>query len=140
RECLLLQIDYLERIGSPIPEHTRTVVDKYLNEFGAHKFGQISRSLGVSVEELDDLRDYIRSHLSPFPLQSDQAKSWRSPTESRFVAPDVMIDVRDDDLVVDVVDNRFFHLRTNALYDQMASQFSRKRGKKSLRERLEERA
>ncbi len=140
RECLLLQLDYLEQIGAEIPEHTRTVIDSYLTEFGAHKFGLIARALGISVEELDVLRDYIRSHLSPFPLQSDQAKTWRSPTESRFVAPDVVIDIRDDELVVDVVDNRFFHLRTNALYDQMASQFARKRGKKSLRERLQERA
>src|SRR5699024_1265136 len=72
--------------------------------------------------------------LNPFPLQSDQAKSWRSPSESRFVAPDVIIDITNDELVVEVVDNRFFHLRTNGLYDQMASQFTRKRGRKSLRD------
>src|SRR5699024_5508052 len=60
--------------------------------------------------------------------------------ESRFVAPDVIIDLRNDELVVEVVDNRFFHLRTNRLYDQMASQFTRKRGRKSLRDRIAERA
>jgi len=138
RECLLLQLDYLERAGQEIPSHTREIVDIYLAEFGAHKFGHIARALGITVEELEEIRDFIRGHLNPFPLQSDQAKSWRSPTESRFVAPDVVIDIRDDELVVEVIDNKFFHLRTNSLYDQLASQFSRRRGKATLRERLAE--
>lgn len=139
RECLLLQLDFLERSGEMFPEHSREVIDKFLAEFGQHKFGQISRALGISVEDLEEIRDFIRGHLNPFPLQSDQAKSWRSPTDSRFVAPDVIIDIRDDEICVEVVDNKFFHLRTNALYDQLASEFSRKKGKKSLKERLAER-
>lgn len=139
RECLLLQLDYLDRTGVDVPPHTRQIISEYLAEFGAHKFGQIARTLGVTVEELEEIRDFIRGHLNPFPLQSDQAKSWRSPTESRFVAPDVVIDIRDNELVVEVVDNKFFHLRTNQLYDQLANQFTRKRGKRSLKERLAER-
>jgi len=140
RECLLLQLDYLERLGTEVPAHTRIIIDEHLAAFGAHKFGQIARALAIPVDELEDVRNFIRGHLNPFPLQSDQAKSWRSPTESSFVAPDVVIDIRNDELVVEVVDNRFFHLRTNRLYDQMANQFTRKRGRKSLRERLAERA
>lgn len=140
RECLLIQLDYLERIGAEIPVNTRIIIDQHLAAFGAHKFGQIARALGITVDELEEIRDFIRGHLNPFPLQSDQAKSWRSPSESRFVAPDVIIDIRDEELVVEVVDNKFFHLRTNQLYDQMANQFTRKRGKKSLKERLAERA
>jgi RNA polymerase sigma-54 factor len=135
-----LQLDYLERMTTQIPPHTRVIIEDHLPEFGAHKFGQIARALGITVDELEEIRDFIRGHLNPFPLQSDQAKSWRSPSESRFVAPDVVIDIRDDELVVEVVDNKFFHLRTNQLYDQMANQFTRKRGKKSLKERLAERA
>jgi RNA polymerase sigma-54 factor len=136
RECLLLQIDYLERTGQHVPDHAREIIDVYLAEFGAHKFGHIARALGITVEELEDIRDFIRGHLNPFPLQSDQAKSWRSPTDSRFVAPDVVIDLRDDELIVEVVDNRFFHLRTNQMYDQLANQFGRRRGKTTLREKL----
>jgi RNA polymerase sigma-54 factor len=136
RECLLLQIDYLERTGQDVPNYAREIIDKYLAEFGAHKFGYIARALGITVEELEDIRDFIRGHLNPFPLQSDQAKSWRSPTDSRFVAPDVVIDMRDDELIVEVVDNKFFHLRTNQMYDQLASQFGRRRGKSTLREKL----
>ncbi|HVL22859.1 MAG TPA: RNA polymerase factor sigma-54 [Thermomicrobiales bacterium] len=136
RECLLLQIDYLERTGQAVPAHAREIIDRYLAEFGAHKFGHIARALGISVEELEDIRDFIRGHLNPFPLQSDQAKSWRSPTDARFVAPDVVIDLRDDELVVEVIDNKFFHLRTNAMYDQLANQFGRRRGKSTLREKL----
>lgn len=138
RECLLLQLNYLERSGATIPPHTREVVDTYLGEFGAHKFGQIARSLGISVEDLEVTRDYVRSHLNPFPLQSDQARSWRTPTDSQFVSPDVIIDIRDDELAVEIADNRFFHLRTNAMYDELAHRLSRKRTSSALklRERL----
>src|SRR5690606_19557519 len=136
RECLLLQLDFLERAGETYPEHTREVIDTYLAEFGQHKFGQISRALGISVEDLEEIRDFIRGHLNPDPLQSNQAKSWRSPTDSRFVAPDVIIDIRDEEICVEVVDNKYFHLRTTALYDQLAGEFSRKKGKKSLKDRL----
>lgn len=127
RECLLLQIDYLDRVHAELPPHVRPIVDQYLGQFAAHKFGQIAKELGVDVEEIEEARDFIRTHLTPSPLQSAQAKSWRSPTNSSYVAPDVMISLKDDELVVEIIDSKLFHLRVNPLYNELAGRVSRRR-------------
>lgn len=126
RECLLLQIDYLDAMSEPLPPHVRPIVDRFLDQFAAHKFGQIAKELGVDVEEVEEARDYIRTHLTPSPLQASQAKSWRSPTNSGYVTPDVMITLKDDELVVEIIDSRLFHLRVNPLYEELASKVNRR--------------
>lgn len=126
RECLLLQIDYLDGAGVPLPPHVRPIIDRFLDQFAAHKFGQIAKELGVDVAEMEEARDYIRTHLTPSPLQAAQAKSWRSPTDSGYVAPDVMITLKDDELIVEIIDSRLFHLRVNPLYEELASKVSRR--------------
>lgn len=127
RECLLLQASYLIAIGYDVPPATIPIIDNAMAEFGAHKYGQIARDLDISIEDIEAARDFIREHLNPFPLQSGQGRSWRSPSESAFVAPDVVIALKDGELTVDVVDSKYFHLRTNSLYDQLSGQFAKRK-------------
>ena len=104
QECLLLQLAYLARTGQAVPDAVVAIVANYLLEFGAHKYGQICKELGLSPEEIEQARDFIRVQLNPFPLQSQSARSWRTPTRSAYVAPDVIISIKDDELWVEVVD------------------------------------
>ncbi len=127
RECLLLQAIYLDHSGDPIPVHVNRIIESHLAAFGAHKYGQIAKELGLSIDEVEDARDFIRTHLNPFPLQTATAKSWRSPTESTFVAPDVIILLREDTLRVEIVDNKLFHLKMNPLYEELSAQVGRRR-------------
>lgn len=127
RECLLLQIHYLAENGTPAPAAVARIVDSHLAAFGAHKYGQIAKELGLSAEDVEEARDFIRTHLNPFPLQSNQARSWRSPTNSPYVAPDVIISIHDEELRVEVVETKHFHLRLNSLYNQLASEGGRRR-------------
>ncbi|MGH9175069.1 MAG: RNA polymerase factor sigma-54 [Vicinamibacterales bacterium] len=120
RECLLLQIRHLHAREVAVPPCVEEIVDSYLQELGSHKFGLIARELGVSTEVIEEARDFIRANLTPFPLQSQEARQWRSPVESPYVAPDVVITIKDDELVVEVVETRQAQLRVNSLYDQMA--------------------
>jgi RNA polymerase sigma-54 factor len=120
RECLLLQIAYLQRHDAQMPVFVDVIVDAYLNELGAHKFGLIARELGATPEEVETARDYIRTNLTPFPLQNQDSRHWRSPVESPYVAPDVYISIRDGELVVEVVETRYSRLRVTSIYDQMA--------------------
>jgi RNA polymerase sigma-54 factor len=120
RECLLLQIRHLQRNGTVVPPCVYEIVDRYLTELGAHKFGLIARELSVSTEVVEDARDFIRANLTPFPLQSQEARQWRTPLESPYVAPDVVISIRDGELVVEVVETRQSQLRVNNIYDHMA--------------------
>lgn len=128
RECLLLQLDYLERGGMPIPPYVRQIIESHLPEFAAHRYGQIARDLGVSPALIEGVRDFIRVQLNPYPLQSQQAKSWRSPSREGYVAPDVVIALKDEQLLVEVVEIGAFNLRLNPLYEQLAVDISRKKG------------
>ena len=127
QECLLLQLRYLVDGGEAVPPQVERIVGSHLAEFGAHKYGQIAKELGLTSEEVEEAREFIRTHLNPFPLQTQQAKSWRSPTRSPYVAPDVVIALKDGELTVEVVETKHFHLRTNSLYERLSADMGRKR-------------
>src|SRR5579884_573104 len=128
RECLLLQLHYLIQTGHDVPPQVEPIIASHLHEFGAHKYGQIARDLGLSAEEVEEAREFIRTYLNPFPLQTHQAKPWQSPTQSPYVAPDVIISLKDDELHVEVVETKHFHLRMNPLYQRLAADCGRRRG------------
>lgn len=129
-ECLVLQTEYLRQLGTEIPPHTDEVVSEHLDDFGAHKYGQIQKRLGITPDELDDIREFIRSQLNPFQLQSHANNSWQSPNSDGHVTPDVLISIVDDTLQIGIADNHFFHLRTNAIYSQLMREFSTRKSKK----------
>jgi RNA polymerase sigma-54 factor len=120
RECLLLQIAHLRGQNKDVPPFVDEIVDRHLHDLGGHKFGLIARELGVTSEVVETARDFIRGNLTPFPLQNQEARQWRAPLESPYVAPDVVISIKDGELVVEVVETRQAQLRVNSLYDQMA--------------------
>ena len=126
RECLSLQTRYLIATGHMVPAQVERIIETHLPEFGAHKYGQIAKDLDLSTEEVEEARDFIRTHLSPFPLQAQSAKSWRSPNDAAYVAPDVVMSIRDGDLYCEVVDARHFHLRVNPMYDTLAGDLGRR--------------
>lgn len=127
QECLLIQLRYLKDIQVDVPSHVEPIVSEYLDEFGAHKFGYIAKELGISHDDVEDAREFIREHLNPFPMQLDEARTWKTPQESPFVAPDVIVTLKDGELHVDVVETRDFHLKMNSMYDQIARQMGRSR-------------
>lgn len=127
QECLTLQIQYLQEMNAHIPAFTDIVVRDYLDELGAHRYGFIQKQLNVTADDLDEIRDFVRQHLSPFPLQSHTAESWQSPSDDGHVTPDVIVDLIDDQLAVRIADNSYFHLRTNGLYQQLSAELSSRR-------------
>lgn len=137
-ECLLLQIDYLRHLGVEIPQYAEEVVRDNLDAFGAHRYGQIQRKLGVTADDLDDVREFIRGQLNPFPLQSHSSRSWQAPSQEGHVSPDVLIQIIDGEIQVAIADNQFFHLRTNSLYSQLFQEFSSRKGSKPAAQPAEE--
>ena len=127
QECLLIQLRYLQDIDMEVPPFVEPILRDYLEPFGAHKFGYIAKELGITNEDVEAARDFIRAHLNPFPMQNQEARYWKTPLRSPYVAPDVIVNLRDDELAVEVVDTRHFHLRMNPLYDQIAREIGRSR-------------
>jgi RNA polymerase sigma-54 factor len=129
QECLLIQLRYLNDLGLEVPQHVEPIIRDYLKEFGAHKFGYIAKELGVTHDDVEDARDFIREHLNPYPMQNDQAKTWKTPQQSAYVSPDVIVTIKDGELHVDVVETRDYHLKMNSMYEQIARQMGRSRTK-----------
>jgi RNA polymerase sigma-54 factor len=126
RECLLLQLDYLERNNAQIAPTVRPIIENHLEDLGSHKYGYIAGALNITTEEVEAARDFIRGQLSPFPLQSQEARSWKSPNSSPYVAPDVVISLHEGEFLVEVIEARHFYLRMNSLYEQIAQSLSQK--------------
>ena len=124
RECLILQLDYLKQEKGKEPPHVRDVLTDYFVELGEHKYNHIAHKLGISLDEVDKVREYIRSSLTPFPVMNAEGEvsSWGSPSKAQYVAPDVIIrEGEDDNLEVEVVESRRIYMRLNPLYNQMAN-------------------
>ncbi len=121
RECLLLQVEYLEE-QQEVPEHVHEIIERYLDDLGAHKYGYIARQLHTTPEKVAQARTFIKEHLTPFPAQDNRGRTWRSPSRSVYVAPDVIIGESEGKLQAEVVEGRQFELRLSPTYLQIAAQ------------------
>lgn len=130
RECLLLQLDYLTHDGTAPPTAVRRIVAEHLEALALHKHSYIAAQLGITAEEVETARDFIRSQFSPFPLQRQEARPWRSPNSDPYVAPDALIAINGDDgaLLVEVIEAQHFLLRLNGLYASLATSLAGRNG------------
>ncbi|MGI8475259.1 MAG: RNA polymerase factor sigma-54 [Thermomicrobiales bacterium] len=127
RESLRLQIRFLrEEDGVEPPALAEIIVDKHLSELGAHRYHNLARSLRVTVEEISEAHDFIRTQLSPHPLQDSRTLTWRRTAGATYVVPDVLITIIEGDLNVEVVGHTQERLRVNGLYDELAAQLRRR--------------
>ena len=131
QECLLIQIDRLERLGISNP-YIRTIVSDYWLDLGEHRYGAIAQALGATYEDVLAARDFMRQHLRPFPLERSGQSSL---AETAFLAPDVIIREEGERLIVEVVESRRFYLRLNPLYQDLAQAVSHGRQEVSSEER-----
>ncbi|MHB1132106.1 MAG: RNA polymerase factor sigma-54 [Chloroflexota bacterium] len=125
RECLLIQIDYLEQQNLTHPL-AREVIKRHLTQLGEHKFGRIASEMGISTEEVASVWDFIKRHLNPYPAQGYGTPE-PGPNEpiSTYVMPDVIITRGDLGYDVDVVESKRFILRLSPIYNQLSAELER---------------
>ena len=125
RECLLIQLDYLEQQGITHP-HARDIIKKHLTQLGEHKFGRIASEMGISSDEVADVWDFIKHHLNPYPAQGYGIPE-PGPNEpiSTYVMPDVIITRGELGYDVDVVESKRFILRLSPIYNQLSAELER---------------
>jgi RNA polymerase sigma-54 factor len=126
RECLQIQLREIKAAGTPKPiRYVEEIINDYLTELGEHKFTIIAQRLGAGYEQVEAARNFIKQHMYPRPAQEQpDGRSWRAPTHTRFVMPDVLIQLRDGRLEAEVVETYRFSLRVNSLYQQLTSDHS----------------
>lgn len=130
QECLDLQLQRWEEqaIAHPL---ARAIIEEHLPALGEGRYGQIARKLGTTMEEVIEARDFIRAHLRPYPVPDlSPLETWTQPTETPYVAPDVIIRPRpgaQGEFDVEVVESRRFAMRVAPFY-QSLTQPSGKQG------------
>lgn len=123
RECLLLQLDRWQELGVDHPL-ARPIVEDHLDDLGRGRYAQLARALGVGQEEVLEGRDFIRSHLRPYPMsdQVDRA-AWQRPGGGGTITPDIVVRLTTEgELEVEVVESRRFCLTISPLYHRYARQ------------------
>ncbi|HUS14526.1 MAG TPA: RNA polymerase sigma-54 factor [Chloroflexia bacterium] len=122
RECLLLQLEEIKERGDPpLVPFVEEILRDHLVELGEHKFTLIAHTLGTTYEAVAAVRDFIKAHLNPHPGNGADGRPWPSHTPTRFVAPDVIIRLRNNQFEVEVVESLRFSLRVHPLYHRLAA-------------------
>ncbi len=124
-ECLLLQLERWSESGVDHPL-ARAIVSDHLPALAQGKYSQLAEALGVSYEEVLAARDFIRSHLRPYPIaERIDLEPWQGDRGTGFVAPDIIVRLKEDDSVdVEVVESRRYALSISPLYRNLASRLA----------------
>ncbi len=125
RECLLIQLEYVESQGLHQP-FAREVIGRFLTELSEHKYGQIALALGTTTEMIHGVSEFIRRNLNPFPGRGHLDANLSGGGETATpVLPDVIITKKllpNGTLVYDVeiVESKRYYLRINPSYSQVS--------------------
>jgi RNA polymerase sigma-54 factor len=108
QECLLLQLDYHgygDRLAAKLIRH-------YFHKLQHHKWPEVARELGVTVEQISQEMKLIRQ-LEPKPGRK------YAPREAQYIEPEVYIEKFDEDFIIRFNDDGLPQLRINRQYRQM---------------------
>ncbi len=111
RECLLLQ---LERKGKEGSLEYR-IISRFLDQLGRHRYPEIARKLGCSVDLVQNAAGYI-AKLDPRPGYLF------SPEPNRYVLPDASIEKIGDDYQIILNNDQIPHLRISRTYKEIMAQ------------------
>src|SRR5262249_1904936 len=91
RECLLIQLSYLESQGIAQP-FAREIIDRFLSQLSEHKYGHIALALSTSTDTIHEVSEFIKRNLNPFPARGYLGSNLSSGGEPTHpVLPDVII-------------------------------------------------
>jgi len=123
QECLNLQLRRWEDLGETHPL-ARILVAGHLDDLAHGRFGRIAEQLGVDQAEVLAGRDFIRTHLRPYPIaERTDLAPWERQTGTGELAPDVVIrHAKDGRLTVEVVESRRYSLSIDPLYDRLVAE------------------
>ena len=108
RECLLLQVKALDLAGTLVEK----IITNNIEDLQKHKYGQIARNYGLSIDEVMDAVRVIE-RLDPRPGTS------MSGAETSYVAPDVSIVRTDEGYQIVLNDEGLPRLGLNAAYRKL---------------------
>ncbi len=108
-QCLLIQLKskglYNEKYKSIITEH--------IEDLAGNRLGQIAKDLGISVKEVQEMSDVIKS-LEPKP-----GRQFAGQTETRYIVPDVFVEKIEEGYSVTTNDTSIPKLMVSSYYEKV---------------------
>jgi RNA polymerase sigma-54 factor len=121
KEAMLTQIEILSETMK-VPELTRELVDKELQNLGHKQFSELAHKFDVKLSQIQQAVNFITENLNPFPARSHWG-DLRNPNEVQsdlYHRPDVMIYHLNEEprnpLVVEIIMPINGTLRVNPLF------------------------
>ena len=115
RECLLLQLEFLE-IDAPLVE---VIIRDHWDEFMQRKFVPLAKTLGIDMKTLEGLVEIIK-HLDPKPGRK------YSSERAIYVEPDVYVHKVGDEYIIVLNEDGMPKLRINGSYRSMLNSMDSK--------------
>jgi len=109
RECILLQLDQLDR-DDPV---ARALVEEHFDSLVHHRWADIGRELGISPKEVQDAADRI-SLLDPKPGLKYSSEA------DHYIIPDLIVEKIDGEYLVFANDTSLPRLRISRSYREVA--------------------
>src|SRR5207245_666320 len=115
RECLLLQLEFLE-VDEPLVE---TIIRDHWDMFMQRHFVQLAKALGIDLKTLEGIVEIIK-HLDPKPGRK------YSNERAIYVEPDVYVQKVGDEYVIVLNEDGMPKLRINSSYRSMLNSMDSK--------------
>jgi len=112
RECLLIQLEHINRKDSV----TANIVSNHIEDIASNRLGVIAKEMGISVQEVQEVSDLIKS-LEPKP-----GRQFASQGTIRYIIPDVVIEKLDDEYIVTVSESSTPRLMVSSYYEKLLSE------------------
>lgn len=109
RECLLIQMAHC---GYDSPK-IRRMIEDHLEDIGANRLGAIAKGVGLSIKEVQEIRDTIKT-LEPKP-----GRQYSCAGDNRYIIPDVTVEKVDGEYIVLVNDCTAPRLNISPFYQKM---------------------
>lgn len=111
-ECLMIQLCHYGKNDPIITE----IVQNYLEDIGRGRLNRIAQALSVSVQEVQEICDLIRT-LDPKP-----GLQYSNSDQIKYIKPDIFVEKIDGEYVVVVNDFQFPRLTINRTYEKILRQ------------------
>lgn len=121
KQAMQIQLEVLAE-SCTVPEYAVEIIDQYLDYLSRRQYSEIAKLLGIGVQRVEKIAEYISENLNPFPGRSHWG-SVRNPCSSEtsvYQQPDVIIGFMNDDpksqMVVEIIMPFGGTLQVSALY------------------------
>jgi len=108
-QCLLIQLAHKNMLTDEIKE----IVTNHLGDLANNRLAAIAKSLGISVQRVQELGDIIKT-LEPKP-----GRQFSSQAETRYIVPDVLVEKIAGEYIVTMNDSSVPRLMVSSYYSNV---------------------